>query len=99
MKYPRLLTDEEVDQAVEEWHERGFLTCKLHEYLGWTWAEYAHWVETCELPKSDKYKDESYGFTQETWFQKEKAVCDDIRAFIKEYDKLPDSEKGKNITP
>lgn len=57
MKYQRLLTNEEVDQAVEEWHNNDLLTCELHEYLGWTWTEYARYVETCELPKPDKYKD------------------------------------------
>lgn len=55
--YFRLLTEEEVDNAIDEWHNNDKLDCALHEYLGWTWNEYAYWVETCELPQKDKYKE------------------------------------------
>lgn len=57
MTYTRLLTEEEVSAAMDEWCSDDSLNCALHEYLGWTWVEYAHYVGTGELPKPDKYKD------------------------------------------
>ncbi len=49
----RPFTDEEADWLVEEWHSDSSLGCGLHEYLGWTWEEYAKYVENGELPKTD----------------------------------------------
>ena len=43
------LTEEEVDNRIERWHT-GASTMPLYEYLGWTWEQYAHWVETEEIP-------------------------------------------------
>lgn len=38
-------TDEEVDDAVEEWHLALDNDESLPEFLGWTWKEYGRWVE------------------------------------------------------
>lgn len=48
--------DERVEQAIALWHEAppGRYNELLHEYLGWTWEEYCHYVETTELPPERK---------------------------------------------
>lgn len=41
------------DDVVSEWHLREEPASggrKLHDFLGWTWDEYARWVETTEAP-------------------------------------------------
>ena len=39
----------DINDKIEEWHtSEGHKT--LHDFLGMTWSEYAHWVETLELP-------------------------------------------------
>lgn len=43
-------TDDEIDAAIERWHSGHGMGQQLHEYLGWTWEEYGHWVETNEKP-------------------------------------------------
>ena len=40
-KRPR--TQDECDDMIDAWHEGG-TGVELHEYLGWTWAEYAEWA-------------------------------------------------------
>lgn len=37
-------TEAEVEAAVETWHREYGCGGPLHEYLGWTWPEYAAWV-------------------------------------------------------
>lgn len=44
------VTNENVDDLIEKWHGSDS-ELELHEYLGLTWLQYAHFVETNELPK------------------------------------------------
>lgn len=44
-----MMTDDEVMNKVEEWH-RSDSDLELHEYLGWTFEEYALWVSNGTLP-------------------------------------------------
>lgn len=39
------VTDDEIDDRIDEWHNGAGAGKPLHEYLGWTRAEYAKWVE------------------------------------------------------
>lgn len=43
-------SDEEIDNTIERWHRGHGLDQSLHAFLGWTWEEYKHWVETGEKP-------------------------------------------------
>ncbi len=45
-----LSKEAEVDKKVAEWHDSSGLDMPLYEYLGWTWEQYKHWVETSKLP-------------------------------------------------
>ena len=36
--------DEAIDDCVDEWHNGAGENLELHEYLGFTWEEYAIWV-------------------------------------------------------
>lgn len=47
MERPRIpfSDNEAIDTAIDEWHEWDNSGMELHEYLGWTWEEYAAWVE------------------------------------------------------
>lgn len=42
--------NDRLDDLVDRWHEDIGIVMPLHEYLGLTWAEYGHWVQTCQLP-------------------------------------------------
>lgn len=50
-------TEYEVDCAIEEWHTESYEVKdslnmhKLHEWLGWTWDEYAQWVYDGTIPE------------------------------------------------
>ena len=46
---PTPLTDEQLDDMVDKWHHAD-TKLELHEYLGWTKAQYARWVETGLTP-------------------------------------------------
>jgi hypothetical protein len=46
--------DDELDDMIDEWHRSVNLDMSLHEYLGWTWVEYKHWVETNEQPTTEQ---------------------------------------------
>lgn len=39
------MTDEEINDRVDYWHDNPELNVPLHEYLGMTWNEYKAWVE------------------------------------------------------
>ncbi|WP_068059187.1 hypothetical protein [Nocardia xishanensis] len=39
------MTDDEIDDRVDAWHNGAGGGMPLHEYLGMTWSEYAEWVE------------------------------------------------------
>jgi len=45
------VTGETIYDLIEKWHE-GESELQLHEYLGLTWEQYAHWVQTDELPNN-----------------------------------------------
>lgn len=44
--------DSKIDDAIDRWHAAPEDECEgsLHDYLGWTWEEYAAYVESRELP-------------------------------------------------
>ncbi|MGE7983705.1 hypothetical protein [Solibacillus sp. NPDC093137] len=46
----KTVTKENINDLIEEWHENDDLHQELHEFLGLTWEQYAHWVKTDELP-------------------------------------------------
>lgn len=59
-------TEAEVERRIEEWHQRerkwrdtGPPLVSLHESLGWTWEEYAAWVETGRLPSEAQREDDA----------------------------------------
>ncbi|MBY4212890.1 hypothetical protein HQO42_14975 [Rhodococcus fascians] len=39
-------TDDEIDDAVDAWHDLPAHVRGLAEYLGWTESQYAEWVES-----------------------------------------------------
>lgn len=43
-------TDDQIDDAIELWHGGHGMGGEIYEYLGWTWEQYKHWVETSEKP-------------------------------------------------
>ncbi len=51
-------TAEDIDDHIDRWHDAegmvegdaGDTQESLAQYLGMTWEEYKHWVETSELP-------------------------------------------------
>jgi len=45
------VTKENIDDLIDEWHE-GNSEQKLHEFLGLTEEQYAHYVKTNELPNN-----------------------------------------------
>lgn len=45
------MSPEEIDKQIEDWHFNGAGEGQdLHEYLGWTWEQYAHWAVTGVIP-------------------------------------------------
>lgn len=41
----------ELDDLIDAWHDGGGGQA-LHEYLGWTWEEYARWLRNpADLPR------------------------------------------------
>jgi len=46
-----VVTEENIHDLIDEWHE-GDSNQELHEFLGFTFEEYARWVETDEFPSS-----------------------------------------------
>ncbi len=46
-----MITDpHEIDDAIDLWHDGGGKGLALHEFLGWTWEQYAAYVERGEIP-------------------------------------------------
>ncbi len=41
---------EAIAESIDAWHASDS-ALELHEWLGWAWEEYAHWVKTSEAPK------------------------------------------------
>ena len=44
------LTKENIHDLIEQWHKSNS-ELELHEFLGLTLVQYAHWVATDELPE------------------------------------------------
>lgn len=44
------VSEAEVENAIDAWHDGAGPGLELHEYLGWTWDEYKLWVESGEVP-------------------------------------------------
>lgn len=47
------LTEEQIDGLIDDWHGADEDGVSLHEYLGWTWAQYKRWGEEGEVPEQD----------------------------------------------
>ena len=45
-----MTTPDNVDDRVDAWHD-GASDLPLHEYLGWTWAQYQGWVQSNVFPR------------------------------------------------
>jgi hypothetical protein len=45
----RVPNAEDIDDAIEAWHEGAGSGLHLHEYLGWTWDEYVDWVRDADV--------------------------------------------------
>lgn len=45
MMMDRLPTSDEIDDAVDRWHQGDGKGIDLHEYLGWSWEDYGKWVQ------------------------------------------------------
>lgn len=46
----------DIHDAISAWHDASDDDgVQLHEYLGMTWEQYAHWAETGQLPKDSLY--------------------------------------------
>jgi hypothetical protein len=49
--------EDRILDAIDEWHKADKETLpfpvhrSLHDYLGWSWEEYSHWVRFDEPPK------------------------------------------------
>lgn len=37
-------TETQIYQAIDAWHDGAGEDLTLHDFLGWSWAEYAAWV-------------------------------------------------------
>jgi hypothetical protein len=48
----KALSENDIEHRIDEWHTGEGGSADLHDYLGWTREEYAHWVEQSELPES-----------------------------------------------
>ena len=44
------VSTDDIDDAVERWHELPEDGKSLHEYLGMTWDEYCEWVQDGVVP-------------------------------------------------
>lgn len=44
------VTEENINDLIGKWHESDS-ELELHEYVGFTWEQYARWVETGNLTK------------------------------------------------
>lgn len=49
------MTEEEVMDKIDEWHE-GNSELELHEFLGWTWEDYGRWAMTGLMPGETFYE-------------------------------------------
>ncbi len=48
---PKIRNAAVVEAMIDEWHKDPLLDLELHEFLGWSWQEYATWAETGETPE------------------------------------------------
>jgi hypothetical protein len=42
---------DDIDDAVDAWHRGSGQGQELHQFLGWTWAEYVAWGCECGAPE------------------------------------------------
>lgn len=47
-----MYSKKELEDLIDEWH-RGVGAQPLHEFLGWSWDEYRHWVYTNRQPNAE----------------------------------------------
>lgn len=48
------LSNKELDKLISIWHEDKSILCDLHEFLGWSKADYGKWVKSPGFkPESD----------------------------------------------
>jgi hypothetical protein len=45
------VTEDDLDDLVDAWHNSPDDGVPLHEHLGMTWGEYAEWTRTGEVPQ------------------------------------------------
>lgn len=46
------MTDEEIDDLIKAWHfDNAGPGLELHEFLGWTWEQYAYWAVSGVKPQ------------------------------------------------
>lgn len=50
--------EDELDAAIDAWHEDLTVDIPLHEWLGWSWDEYTRWVEHSEVPRGNLEQDQ-----------------------------------------
>jgi hypothetical protein len=46
----RKLTEDEIDNIVERWHNHEWRRLELWQALGWTLETYKHWVVSGDVP-------------------------------------------------
>jgi len=54
MKNFKAKTEDEINNIIDAWHESSninFAEIEIYQALGWTWEEYATWVETGKIPE------------------------------------------------
>ncbi|MGY1946670.1 hypothetical protein [Nocardia asiatica] len=52
------MTDDEIDDLIDAWHNGAGYGMPLYEYLGWTWNEYKAWVENpAAVPERARARD------------------------------------------
>lgn len=48
------MTQDEIDDLIDQWHENGQTSMPLYEFLGWTNEEFDQYVRTGKAPKGDR---------------------------------------------
>lgn len=47
------MTDKEINDIIDEWHEGHYGNRKLWNVLGWTMSEYSEWVQFGKIPGNE----------------------------------------------
>lgn len=48
-----VMTEDEINDLIEEWHNDDKLEMPIYEFLGWTRDQYASYVERCVMPEKE----------------------------------------------